>query len=515
MDSARTSEAAARLRPGLIAALALSVGACVFFSRGWGIGQDSRLMHYVVFLMRHGFAPYRDIVDMNMPVTYMVEWAGMRLFGMGDAAWRCFDLFLLLMGCVAAAYLARPRGRLAAGSAALLVALAHFSGGAFDAAQRDYTLAVLLLIGTAAMFFAMRRVAAWPMLAFGAASGFAAGIKPYVLPLPFLLLAAAVVHLRRRNVSPGIFVAWALAGAAIPIAAVCGFLQHYHAWQAFLGPVLELARYHRGHGNLPLPALLLRWLPWTLMPLFVLAAIQGLVAWRGMRWDWEEYVLLAIGLFGIAGYLYQGKGWSYQAAPALMFLAVLAARLLAGVRAHSALGRYAFLALLAFSVLLPAGYIPLNMARHPHRDPDAVESSLMADLTAAAGHSGDNVAKLSGHIQCLDWNSGCLGALYRLRLVPVTGDVFDFWLFPAQPAPITGELQANFYRKITASPPQVIVLTAHDWPAQQGFAKLDRWPQFATWLDTNYSVALEHHAWMTENHRPVDRGYRIYVQKAR
>ena len=69
MDSARTSEAAARLRPGLIAALALSVGACVFFSRGWGIGQDSRLMHYVVFLMRHGFAPYRDIVDMNMPGT--------------------------------------------------------------------------------------------------------------------------------------------------------------------------------------------------------------------------------------------------------------------------------------------------------------------------------------------------------------------------------------------------------------------------------------------------------------
>jgi hypothetical protein len=509
MTSPAKSAIATGLRAGLLAALASSVAACVFFSRGWGVGQDSRLMHYIVFLMQHGFAPYRDIVDMNMPVTYMVEWAGMRVFGAGDGAWRCFDLFLLLLGCAAAAMLARPRGGFAATSAALLVALCHFSGGAFDAAQRDYTLAVFLLIGTAALFLAMRRQRAWPMVIFAACFGFAAGIKPFVIPLPFALLLAALLHLRRNGAKTRAHFAASLAGAAISIAAVCLFLQHYHAWQAFFGPIAALAQYHRGNGNMPLQELLLRWLPHVFAPLFALAAIA---ACRRRAWQWEDSVLLAIGLFGLAGYFYQGKGWSYHAATALMFFSVLTARLLADSLANAS-SRFAWNVAVALVLLLPASYLPVSLARHPHHDPDKVEASLRGDLTALGAQQDGGVAALSGHIQCMDWNSGCLGALYRLRLLPVAGDIFDFWLFPAHPTAITTELQGNFFAKVQAAPPQVFVITAHDWPAQQGFAKLDRWPEFAAWLNANYMIALERHEWMTENRRPVDRGYRIYVRR--
>jgi hypothetical protein len=251
-------------------------------------------------------------------------------------------------------------------------------------------------------------------------------------------------------------------------------------------------------------------------PLFALSVLAGILAWRAKKWSWEDSVLLAIGLSGIAGYLYQGKGWSYQAATALMFLAVLAARAFAGVLENcsspSGVGGVLFPVAFALAALLPAAYIPLAMARHMHQwlPMDPVEASIMESLQAVSSQSGNNRGNLSGHVQCLDWNAGCIGALYRLRLLPSTGFIYDFYLFPAQPAPITHELQARFLAKVQAAPPTVFVLTAHDWPTMQGLAKLNRWPEFANWLNANYGIAQEV---LIINGRPTDRGYRIYLRR--
>jgi hypothetical protein len=42
--------------------------------------------------MEHGFVPYRDIPDIIMPGTYIIEGWAMRLFGGSDLAWRIYDL---------------------------------------------------------------------------------------------------------------------------------------------------------------------------------------------------------------------------------------------------------------------------------------------------------------------------------------------------------------------------------------------------------------------------------------
>ncbi len=55
---------------------------------------DAALMHYVVFLMDRGAAPYRDLSEINLPGSYFVEWAVVHIAGGGELAWRCFDLFL-------------------------------------------------------------------------------------------------------------------------------------------------------------------------------------------------------------------------------------------------------------------------------------------------------------------------------------------------------------------------------------------------------------------------------------
>src|SRR5260370_20056083 len=61
----------------------------------WPLVGDAALMHYVVFLMDRGFAPYRDIVDPNMPGTYLIEGLIVHAFGGFALTWRVFDLFLL------------------------------------------------------------------------------------------------------------------------------------------------------------------------------------------------------------------------------------------------------------------------------------------------------------------------------------------------------------------------------------------------------------------------------------
>ena len=69
------------------AVLLICCGAFCVTSWRWPLLGDAPLMHYVVFLMQHGMAPYRDIVDLNQPGTYAVG-AAVMWFGKGALAWR-------------------------------------------------------------------------------------------------------------------------------------------------------------------------------------------------------------------------------------------------------------------------------------------------------------------------------------------------------------------------------------------------------------------------------------------
>ena len=76
------------LRWTVAAVLVLSVLVGAVGTRRWPLVGDAPLMHYVVFLMDHGKVPYRQIVDINMPGTYALEWAAIHGLGPGAAGWR-------------------------------------------------------------------------------------------------------------------------------------------------------------------------------------------------------------------------------------------------------------------------------------------------------------------------------------------------------------------------------------------------------------------------------------------
>src|SRR3954453_11962516 len=66
----------------LIATLLTGIAiAIVVLTWRWPLVWDAQVFHYIHFLIDHGFAPYRDIPDINMPGVYVLEGWAMQLFG--------------------------------------------------------------------------------------------------------------------------------------------------------------------------------------------------------------------------------------------------------------------------------------------------------------------------------------------------------------------------------------------------------------------------------------------------
>jgi hypothetical protein len=124
---------------------------------------------------------------------------------------------------------------------------------------------------------------------------------------------------------------------------------------------------------------------------------------------------------------------------------------------------------------------------------------------------------LSGHIQCIDWVSGCETTLYGMKLVSATGLLEDFLIFGRPDVPVVAETRKTFGDEVFGHPPRVIVVSS--WLHIDGpddYKKLDLWPAFKTFLAQEYVLETE---WKPTRSRrwwgreEMGHGYRIYVLK--
>ena len=60
----------------------------------WPLLHDTTVIQSVSFLIDKGWAPYRQIGDMNMPGAYLFEGWALHLFGSSDMWWRLYDFSL-------------------------------------------------------------------------------------------------------------------------------------------------------------------------------------------------------------------------------------------------------------------------------------------------------------------------------------------------------------------------------------------------------------------------------------
>jgi len=582
-------------RPALAASLTVSALLFFLWSWRWPLVGDASLMHYIGFLIQRGWVPYRDLGDMNMPGSYLIEIAAMRLFGPGALAWRLFDFTLLALASAALFAIAKHPGApfvtasssrvgsteqspgapfvtaspsrvgsterfLPALFASSLFILVHGRDGLAQGGQRDLTMAVCLLAATAFLLHAVRHRGCWPAAAFGLLSGIAVTIKPTTLLLTLAQLALALYALRvaassneqrRTNTGQRLLTASAAIAYLIAPAIVLIFLLHEHALAAFLATLHTIVPYYTGLGHRPLGYVLLHsispLLPLVLLWLAVLALDRPTLFRPAL--DLNRALLVAGVLFGLINCILQARALPYYRYPLLIFLLPLMAidftraatnpgtvtipgaphldsEMWDGgatepgapfvTASSSRLGsRQVAKALAIFALafggffLAPQSAVLLHRYRWAQTD---LISSLEQNLNALGGPS------LSGHILCIDTNSGCGNVLYLMRLEPATGVLSDFFLFGPGEAPAVRQTRDRFSAATLAHPPQVIVVTSRLYLAGPGdydnYAKLGLWPAFASFLANRYTLQTEWtpartERWWSREEKPA--AYRIYV----
>ena len=523
----------------IVLAISLGVSAVLYFvwSRHWPLVGDASLIHYIGFLIERGWAPYRDLGDMNMPGSYLIELAAMHVFGMGDLAWRFFDFTLLAAACAAFFLILKTEdGRsnwLAALFASALFTLIHGRDGLAQSGQRDLTMAVCLLAASAFLLKCLRGPGAlWAAAAFGVLSGIAFTIKPTTILLTIGQLLVAVYALRgfgasdsnatdggtRKRYSLSLSVV--AAGYALAPAVCVLFLFRKRALAAFFAGFHGIIPYYASLGHRPLGYILLH----SVSPVISLAILWLAVLALDCRMllragsDMTRAILVLGMLFGLVNCILQARALPYYRYPLLAFLLPLMAidftaaaeKKLAGTlraKATCVLG-IAALAVGGF-FLAPQSAVLIHRYRWWQTD---FSSSLEQNLTALGG------ARLSGRIQCIDSINGCGTVLYDMRLEPATGVLSDFLLFGPESAAIVRQTREQFSGAVFARPPEVIVVTSHlhiDGPDH--YLKLDRWPAFEAFLAANYTLATEWSPsrttrWWSREEFPA--GYRLYVLRS-
>ena len=353
----------------LALAASLTVSALLFFlwSWRWPLVGDASLIHYIGFLIERGWAPYRDLSDMNMPGSYLIELAAMHFFGMGALAWRLFDFTLLAIASTSYCVIATNSGApsfpalservgsierwLPALFASSLFILIHGRDGLAQGGQRDLTMAVCLVAATAFLFVAVRRRAPSHAAIFGLLSGIAVTIKPTAILLTLAELLLAIYALRGSsmntrpdrdiatprspkgkapNISPFQLTASAAAAYLIAPMITLAFLLREHAFTAFLATTRGVIPYYASLGHRPLSYILLHSLSPLLslvllwLPMLALDRTQ-LHEDRNHPRDWERTALLAGVTFGILNCILQARALPYYRYPLLAFLLPLMA----------------------------------------------------------------------------------------------------------------------------------------------------------------------------------------------
>jgi hypothetical protein len=510
--------------------LLLALAAFVHLSLHWPLVGDSTLLHYSVFLLRHGFAPYAQLVDINLPGTYAFEWLVVRLFGYGALPWRLFDFSLLLaLGGASLALLRAhdaqwPRASrwLAALWVMTVFALLHGRDGFTDLGQRDLLMTALLGVAYVFFFRALvaqaRHASAW-LLGCGLAIGVAATIKPTALLLLPVLLVLYIPDRRDGARSARRSSMAAFAGAALPVAAMLIYLLREHALGAFVRIMTKLVPLHSSLFRHSAVALLGGTISSVMLP-FVVLGLPALLYSRPWRFARGRAVLAGFA-FGVLSFVVQGRGYPYHRYPSEFFLLLLYARAFAAAgRAgieRSPLHRRLWKTSAGLAVLFSVAAILPNALASMHRLTPAQDSFDTALASALQQRGG---ATLSGHVQCVDMAGGCVTTLLRLRLVQSTGFLYDCYAL----APVRPEFVAEQQRYRQAwlaalrrtQPALLIVSSDECGPADFRYTKLTRWPAFADLLQKDYRLADQWSPQRTENwygHPALPYGFRLYERK--
>ena len=142
--------------------------------------------------------------------------------------------------------------------------------------------------------------------------------------------------------------------------------------------------------------------------------------------------------------------------------------------------------------------------------------SFQRDLEALGG-----AAQLQDKVQCMDLSYGCLNALYHLRVVENSAFTGDMMFFRPEPGPMRELSRRVFWERAQRDPASVLMISNQSFSLDDGFGKLDHWPEFVRYLDADYVQVterrFEHEHFGGRFRDPVafeaQDAYRLYIRR--
>ena len=464
----------------------------------WPRVHDGSVIAYMVYLMDHGFTPYKDIIEVQFPGSLLIYWIEVHLFGPSQIAFRFFDLCAMGAACLAMLLVSRKSGYWFAGvfSSALLVWL-HLGGATsvWEVAQRDFFVACLTLCAAAFLIAAVRRASAGFMFGFGCCVALSTSVKPTSI-LYLLLLLLAGRELRKRQESLLQYALYCVGGLALAAAIVLTFLLKEHALQAFFVLSRKILPVYTGLSQLSYLAMArhLR----QAAPFLVVA---GWLAWRQpeIRRDWVQQILLSSCFLGALTYFIQHKGFFYHRTLFFYFVFWWGAYVLVATMKRAS--RYQMVAAV---VLLLSCITAYPLLTQKADDSQSLILHLQNDLERL------NVGKGDGTVQCMDTSMGCLEALLRMNVTMSTGYVSDYYFFLPEKTSFLNGMRNDFLSQMYAKEPRVLVITNDQWPTldDKGYEQLQSWSGLQQMLQQRYRLETQ-----VDTKENSGAGYRIYVRR--
>lgn len=449
--------------------LALIIGAFSLWlaaaSLKWPLLGDATVFHFAGRQFLLGATPYRDFIDMNMPLIYAIHAAIIAIGGTGDFAFRVFDLSAVVAAGALAAALVWPAGRAYGVLAAVAVMSLHLLFGPASAGQRDF-LMLIPLLGAA---ICSARAVEKPERAFGflAAAGALAVLAALLKPLGALsiLLPLAAGAYRPRDLLAVAAGGAVTGGAALAILAAMGALGPFIAALTIYAPTYASA----DPESLPRLVLSLAQNVARIGSGLALAAVFGAFAVRSPR----ARVMLALIVIGALSYFVQRKGYFYHTYPFIAAMLCLGAYALPRMIAPVALAALVFFAG-TFGVRAMNAFERADIAADalpPVEASRAMQQALSTHLQAGA------------RVQLLDTDAGGFLAMARAGMRQATPHAY--WMFLNFGR---SDWREAFIAQLEAAPPAAVLVTDSEWPLPDGFFGVDDWPAFRSFLSTQYDL---------------------------
>lgn len=464
----------------------------------WPLINDPPIFHYIASRILAGAVPYRDIYDMNMPLSYLLHMVCLALFGNSDAAFRYFDfLWLILIGAVMVAFCRRrpgPCGLLAA----LLFASHHLSGGAYAAGQRDFFM-VLFLLGAAqlAVKHLTSELPTRALLRCGVCLGLAFLIKPHAIIYAGLVWMIVMTHpsarFERFRLTCILAVGWLL-----PVAAVMTWLGISGGLGAFIDMIQDLLGSNYSSMD-KVPLIEKTWV------MFILAAMCSAILPMGRAGSEHEarnQLLLAGIIYGWLQYYFQQRGWGYQLYPFWAFVFLLFAYNLPSALLNrpvfQKLSVYGSLAALCWMYSPSHFYDP--KAFYAYMPVKAYMDEMQNNLKRAQAEvppaiANDSEAKRYP-IHFIDFTEAHLWNMaYRLGWAQASRHIYPFPLIlDRKTSPRIQTLHDELINDLNARLPQVLVISRQTSPYRREFLFeiLDKNKDFSDLLREHYKIVVRH-----------------------